>query len=38
MPNRPAGGPPFVGNPRLLIQYILSYSTRLETVFIVNEM
>jgi len=38
MPNLQAGGPPFVGCSRLLIQYILSYPTRLETVFIVGEM
>jgi len=38
MPNLPAGGPPFVGCSRLLIQYILGYPTRLETVFIVSEM
>jgi len=38
MPNFPAGGPPFVGCSRLLIQYIMSYPTYLGTVFIVSEM
>ena len=36
MPKLPAGGPPFVGFSGLLIQYILSDPTRLETVFIVR--
>jgi hypothetical protein len=32
MPNLQAGGPPLVGCPRLLIQYICSYPPYLETV------
>jgi hypothetical protein len=32
MPNPQAGGPPLVGCPRLLIQYIRSYSPYLEAV------
>jgi hypothetical protein len=32
----PAGGPPLVGCPRLLIQYILSYPPYLEDVFSMN--
>jgi hypothetical protein len=30
MPNPQAGGPPHVGSPRLLIQYICSYPPYLE--------
>jgi hypothetical protein len=32
MPNPQAGGPPHVGCPRLLIQYIRSYPPHLEAV------
>jgi hypothetical protein len=32
MPNPQAGGPPIVGSPQLLIQYIHSYPPKLEGV------
>jgi hypothetical protein len=37
-PNPPAGGPPFVGCPRLLIQYIRNYPPYLEAVSAIHNL
>jgi hypothetical protein len=38
MPNPQAGGPPFIGSPRLLIQYIRSYTLYLEAVSFIRKL